>query len=478
MGDIRGFLKFKKEDVAYRPVETRVKDYKEVFIPIKEEKVQQQGARCMDCGVPTCHWGCPVDNLIPDWNDLVYRGKWKDALERLTRTNNLPEMTGRICPAPCEVACVLGLIEPPVSIKLNEMSIIEKGFKEGWIKPEPPQTRTGKKVAVVGSGPAGLSCAMQLNKAGHLVTVFEKNDRIGGLLRYGIPDFKLDKSVVERRQKLMEAEGILFKTNAHVGTKISVDDLLKDFDAIALCGGSEQPRDLPVPGRELKGIHFAMEFLPQQNKRIAGDKISDDISITAKGKHVIVIGGGDTGSDCIGTSHRQGAKSVTSFELLPKPPLERADNNPWPEWSKILRLSSSHKEGGKLDYEVLTKKFEGENGHVKKLHAVRIKWVKGDDGQFKFEEVPGSQFVLDADLVLLAMGFVSPVKKGMLENLGVELDPRGNVKADQNNMTSKKGVFVGGDMNIGQSLVVRAIKGGRNTARGIDKFLMGKTQLP
>ncbi len=478
MGDIRGFMTIDKEDVGYRPVAERLKDYKEVIIPLTEEKVKAQGARCMDCGVPTCHWGCPVDNLIPDWNDLVYRGRWQDALERLLRTNNLPEMTGRVCPAPCEVSCVLGLIAPPVSIKLNEYSIIEKGFNEGWIKPNPPKTRTGKKVAVIGSGPAGLAAAAQLNSAGHLVTVFEKNDRIGGLLRYGIPDFKLEKRIVDRRQKLMEAEGITFKTNANVGVNIKIEDILSEFDAVLLSGGSEKGRDLPVPGRELKGIHFAMEFLPQQNKRIAGDKVAVEKEITAKGKHVIVIGGGDTGSDCIGTSHRQGALSVTTLELLPKPPDTRPADNPWPEWSRILRYSSSHKEGGTIQYSVATKKFTGENGVVKKLHGVKIEWKKDEKGQFKMSEVAGSEFELPADLVLLAMGFVHPVHEGMIQQLGVNLDPRGNVMVDANHMTSKEGVFAAGDMAIGQSLVVRAIKQGRNAARGIDKYLMGETQLP
>lgn len=477
MGDIRGFITVPKEDMGYRPVEERLKDYKEVIVPLTEEKVKAQGARCMDCGIPTCHWGCPVDNLIPDWNDLVYRDRWQDALERLLRTNNLPEMTGRICPAPCEAACVLSLIAPPVSIKLNEYSIIEKGFAEGWIKPEPPKTRTGKKVAVIGSGPAGLSAAQQLNRAGHWVTVFEKSDRVGGLLRYGIPDFKLEKRIVDRRQKLLEAEGITFRTNAHVGVNIKVENLLQEFDSLMLAGGSEKPRDLPVPGRELKGIHFAMEFLPQQNKRVAGDNLNGS-QILATGRNVIVIGGGDTGSDCIGTSHRQGAKSVTSLEVLPKPPNERPADNPWPEWSRILRMSSSHKEGGSIEYSVLTKKFSGENGSVKKLHAVHIEWKKDEKGQMKMVQVAGSEFTLDAELVLLAMGFVHPVHDGMIQQLGVNLDPRGNVMVDANHMTSKEGVFAAGDMAIGQSLVVRAIKQGRNAARGVDKYLMGETQLP
>jgi len=477
MGETRGFLKYPKEDLPYRSVEERLKDYREVTIPIKEEKVREQGARCMDCGVPTCHWGCPVDNLIPDWNDLVYRNRWQDAVERLMRTNNLPEMTGRVCPAPCEVACVLGLISPPVSIKLNEYSIIEKGFAEGWIKAQPPLKRTGKKVAVVGSGPSGLAAASQLNSAGHLVTVFEKSDRIGGLLRYGIPDFKLEKHVIDRRVNLYKEEGIEFRTNAHVGKDITIDSLLKDFDAVLMCGGSEKPRDLPVPGRELNGVHFAMEFLPQQNKRVAGDTIPEASALTAKGKHVIVIGGGDTGSDCIGTSHRQGAASVTSLELLPKPPVERASDNPWPEWSRVLRLSSSHKEGGTIEYSVLTKKFAGENGKVKELHGVKIVWERDEKGQMKMKEVPGSEFVLPAELVLLAMGFVHPVHDGMVQQLGVALDARGNVQVDANHMTSKEGVFAAGDMAIGQSLVVRAIKQGRNAARGIDQYLMGVTEL-
>lgn len=478
MGELRGFLAHPRQDMDYRPVEERVKDQKEVTIPLQEEKVQKQGARCMDCGVPTCHWGCPVDNLIPDWNDLVYKGRWKDALERLTRTNNFPEITGRVCPAPCEVSCVLGLIQPPVSIKLNEYAIIEKGFQEGWVTPQIPKIRTGKKVAVIGSGPAGLAAAQQLNSAGHTVTVFEKNDRVGGLLRYGIPEFKLEKGIVDRRLKVLEAEGVAFKTNAHVGVNIKVEEILKEFDAVLLTGGAEKSRDLPVPGRDLAGIHYAMDFLPQQNKRNAGDKIDPAKDITAKGKHVLVIGGGDTGSDCIGTSVRQGAKSITTFELLPKPPVERPADNPWPEWSRILRYSSSHKEGGSIEYSVLTKKFEGENGQVKKVHAVRIEWKRDEKGQMKMVEVPGSEFSLDADLVLLAMGFVHPVHEGMLDQLAVEYDPRGNVKVDANHMTSKEGVFAAGDMAIGQSLVVRAIKQGRTAARGIDLYLMGESQLP
>ena len=478
MGELKGFLKYPKEEMPYRPAEERVKDYREVTIPLTEEKVREQGARCMDCGIPTCHWGCPVDNLIPDWNDLVSRNRWKDALERLVRTNNLPEITGRVCPAPCEAACVLGLIAPPVSIKLNEYSIIERGFKEGLIKAEKPSKRTGKKVAVIGSGPAGLAAAQQLNRAGHLVTVFEKADRIGGLLRYGIPDFKLEKWVLDRRIEIYKEEGIEFRVNANVGKNVSVDDILKEFDAVLLSGGSEKGRDLPVPGRDLDGIHFAMEFLPQQNKRVAGDKLDETKGISAKGKHVIVIGGGDTGSDCIGTSHRQGAKSVTSLEVMPKPPVERAGDNPWPEWSRILRMSSSHKEGGAIEYSVLTKKFTGENGRVKELHGVKIVWERDDKFQMKMKEVPGSEFTLPADLVLLAMGFLHPVHEGMIQQLGVTLDARGNVQVDGNHMTSKEGVFAAGDMAIGQSLVVRAIKQGRESARGIDKYLMGETQLP
>lgn len=477
MGELRGFLKYPKEDFPYRPIEERVKDSKEVTLPLETDKVKAQGARCMDCGVPTCHWGCPVDNLIPDWNDLVYRGRWEEALERLHRTNNLPEITGRVCPAPCEVSCVLGLIEPPVSIKLNEYTIIENGFREGWVKPAPPKVRTGKKVAVIGSGPAGLSCAQQLNRAGHSVTVFEKADRIGGLLRYGIPDFKLEKWILDRRIKILEGEGIVFKTNAHIGGNVPVEELRKEFDAIALCGGAEHPRDLPVPGRELKGIHFAMEFLTQQNRRGAGEKIDPAFEISAKGKNVIILGGGDTGSDCIGTSVRQGAKSITSFELLPKPPLERAPDNPWPEWSRILRLSSSHKEAGTVEYAVSTKRFLGEDGRVSGLEAVRLEWKKDSNDRLTMAEIPGSLFRQPAELVLFALGFVHPVHGGLIESLGVALDPRGNIKVDSNNMSSIKGVFSGGDMAIGQSLVVRAIKGGRLAARGIDKFLMGETQL-
>ncbi len=477
MGELRGFLKYPKEDFPYRPVEERTKDYKEVNTELDEKKVRDQGARCMDCGLPTCHWACPVDNLIPDWNDLAYRGRWKEALERLHRTNNLPEITGRVCPAPCEVSCVLGLIEPPVSIKLNEYTIIELGFREGWVKPELPPTRTGKSVAVIGSGPAGLACAQQLNRAGHTVTVFEKNDRIGGILRYGIPDFKLEKWVMDRRIEILKAEGITFKTKTHIGKDIPVEDLLKEFDAIALCGGSEHARDLPVPGRDLIGIHFAMEFLTQQNRRNAGDKISSTDEITAKGKNVVVLGGGDTGSDCIGTSIRHGAKSVTSFELLPKPPVDRPADNPWPEWSRVLRLSSSHKEGGTVEYNVSTKAFHGKDGRVTHLEAVRVEWKKDPSGKFVMSEVSNSKFTQPAELVLLALGFIHPVFPGLVQNLGVELDPRGNVKVDANNMTNREGIFAGGDMATGQSLVVRAIKQGRLTARGIDKYLMGETQL-
>ncbi|MCB4756399.1 MAG: glutamate synthase subunit beta [Elusimicrobia bacterium] len=471
MGELRGFLKYPREDPPYRPVDERIRDHQEVNTPLAEERVKLQGARCMDCGVPTCQWGCPVDNLIPDWNDLVSKGRWREALERLHRTNNLPEITGRVCPAPCEVACVLGLIQPAVSIKLNELTIIEKGFAEGWVQPELPKKRTGKKVAVVGSGPAGLSAAQELNRSGHEVTVFEKADRIGGLLRYGIPDFKLEKHILDRRINLLKAEGIDFKTKAHVGVNVDVDELLKEFDALLLCGGAEKPRDLPVPGRDLKGIHFAMDFLRQQNRLGAGERIEPHEEISAKGKRVIVLGGGDTGSDCIGTSLRQGAASVTSFELLPKPPLERARDNPWPEWSRVLRLSSSHKEGGSLDYNILTNSFSGDHGAVRGLQAVRVSWEKDDAGRIKMTEIPGSQFSVETELVLLALGFVHPVHEGLIQKLGVPLDARGNVLVDQNHMTRREGVFAAGDMATGQSLVVRAIKEGRSAARGIDEYL-------
>lgn len=477
MGKPDGFLEFKRETPPRRPVEERLHDWHEVYKPFPELKLMEQGARCMDCGVPFCHTGCPLGNIIPDWNDLVYRGRWKEAIRRLHATNNFPEFTGRLCPAPCEEACVLGINEPPVTIKNIENSIVERAFAEGWIVPEPPAKRTGKKVAVIGSGPAGLAAAQQLNRAGHHVTVFERADRIGGLLRYGIPEFKMEKRVLDRRLRLLEAEGIVFKVNSNVGVNVSVAELRQNFDALLLAGGSTLARDLPVPGRELKGIHFAMEFLPLQNHRCEGDSLPDAEFISAKDKHVIIIGGGDTGADCLGTVHRQGAKSVVQFELLPKPPQQRDDTMPWPYWPAVLRSSSAHEEGGERDWSVNTQKFTGTNGHVEQLHAVRLEWYT-DNGRLKMREIPGSEFVLPADLVLLAMGFVSPEKKGMVEQLGVELDPRGNIKADEQYMTSVPGIFAAGDMRRGQSLIVWAIWEGREAAVGVDTYLMGYSELP
>lgn len=485
MGSIKGFMEIKRETPPARPVTERLKDQTEVYQEVPEQLYRDQGARCMDCGVPFCQnlaSGCPLGNMIPDWNDMVYRGDWKEALALLLKTNNFPEFTGRICPAPCEGACVLGINEPPVTICNIERAIAEKGFENGWIHPTPPKVRTGKKVAVVGSGPAGLACAEQLNRVGHLVTVLEKDDRIGGLLMYGIPHFKLEKRFVHRRVDIMKAEGVIFKTNAHVGVNISIDELRKEFDALILCGGSQKPRDMPVEGRDLDGIHFAMDFLPQQNKRNEGDTIPDAAAITAKDKNVLIIGGGDTGSDCLGTSLRQGAKSVHQFELLIEPPPERSENNPWPQWPKVFRVTSSHAEAEKkiTQFCVMTKKFSGENGTVKKVHAVEVEFGAPDpsNGRPTIKEAPGSKIEMDVDLVLLAMGFVHPIHEGMIKDLGVELDGRGNVASDKNKMTSVPGVFTAGDMTRGQSLVVWAIAEGREAARGVDEYLMGHSDLP
>jgi glutamate synthase (NADPH/NADH) small chain len=427
----------------------------------------------MDCGVPFCHTGCPLTNIIPDFNDLVYKGRWKEASRVLHSTNNFPEFTGRVCPAPCEAACVLGINEPPVTIKTIERAIADHAIDEGWLKPEPPSERTGKRVAVIGSGPAGLAAAQQLCRAGHWVTVFEKADRIGGLLRYGIPNFKMEKHLIDRRVKQMEAEGVEFKPNSHVGVNVDVEELLRDYNAVLLAGGAEQPRDLHVPGRYLKGIHFAMEFLPIQNKVCEGDSIPDFERILATGKRVVIIGGGDTGADCLGTSHRHKASSIHQFELLPKPPEQRAPSTPWPLWPMQLRIESSHEEGGIREWSVATTGFSGdEKGNVTKLHGVRVGPAP------KFEPVPGSEFTMDVDLVLLAMGFTGPVKTGLIEQLGVELDQRGNVKTGPDYQASKKGVFAAGDVRRGQSLVVWAIAEGRKAARHIDEYLMGSTKLP
>ncbi len=466
MGKVTGFMEYTREMPQRRDPALRIKDWFEIYQPFPEDHLRTQAARCMDCGVPFCHTGCPLTNIIPDWNDLVYHGRWKEAVRQLHATNNFPEFTGRICPAPCEASCVLGINEPAVTIKQIEKTIIDRAFEEGFIVPEPPAAHSGKRVAVIGSGPAGLAAAQQLVRAGHDVTVFEKNDRIGGLLRYGIPNFKMEKHLIDRRIQQMRAEGVKFETNAHVGGNVPVEDLRREFDAILLAGGAEQPRNLNVPGRELKGIHFAMEFLPQQNKVCEGDTVANQILAT--GKHVIIIGGGDTGADCLGTSHRQGARSVTQFELLPKPPDTRAPSTPWPMWPMQLRVESSHEEGGKRDWSVNTVKFTGdEDGNVKALHAVRV------GPPSKFEAVPGTEFTLDADLVLLAMGFTGPVKNGMIDQLGLTLDARGNVAADANYMASVPGVFAAGDMRRGQSLVVWAIAEGRKAAEGIDRFLKG-----
>ncbi len=473
MGKVTGFLEYTRELPERRPVTERVNDWFEVYKPFPDEKVQTQGARCMDCGVPFCHTGCPVNNIIPDWNDLVYSNRWKQAIRVLHATNNFPEFTGRICPAPCEAACVLGINEPPVTIKTIEKSIVEHAFREGWILPEPAGIKSGKRVAVVGSGPAGLAAAQQLARAGHDVVVFEKSDRIGGLLRYGIPDFKMEKWVIDRRLEQMRVEGVEFRTSVHVGVDISGAGLLLEYDAVLLSGGAEQSRDLNVPGRGLMGIHFAMEFLPQQNKRVAGDPEDRAKAILATGKNVIIIGGGDTGTDCLGTSHRQKARSVHQFEIMPRPPEQRADSTPWPLWPLQLRAESSHEEGGIRDWSVATTKFSGdEHGNVKKLHGIRVSPPP------KFEPIPGSEFELDADLVLLAMGFTGPVKNGLLEQLGVSLDQRSNVATGPDYQSSVPGVFAAGDLRRGQSLVVWAISEGRKAAHHIDKHLMGSTKLP
>jgi glutamate synthase (NADPH/NADH) small chain len=468
MGDVRGFMKYGRKVSGKEPVPERVKHYREFLTVLEPDELRNQGARCMDCGVPFCHTGCPLGNIIPDFNDLVYRDHWQEALERLHATNNFPEFTGRVCPAPCEAACVLGINEDPVAIKQIEVSIADRGFNEGWITPEPPAVRTGKKVAIVGSGPAGLAAAQQLNRAGHLVKVF-----------------KLEKQHVQRRVKQMTDEGVEFVCNANIGVNVPTADLRRDFDAIVLCGGATQGRDLPIPGRDLQGIHFAMEFLPQQNKVNQGDEIQNQIKATEK--DVVVIGGGDTGSDCDGTSNRQGCRSLTQFELLPQPPdvgsYPRADQRPagtpWPLWPMILRTSTSHEEGCRREWSILTKEFRGDaNGHVESLVTVKIEWTKDEQGRHIFKEVEGTQEVWPCQLVLLAMGFVGPEKRGPISDLNLEMDPRGNVKADANYMTSLPGVFAAGDLRRGQSLVVWAIHEGREAARAVDKYLMGVSHLP
>lgn len=478
MGKPTGFLEIKRESPTYRPVQERLQDWKEVTAPLDEAKVRSQASRCMDCGVPFCNKGCPLGNLIPEWNDLIYRNRWREALDALLKTNNFPEFTGRICPAPCEASCVLGINDKAVTIKMSEVSIVDHAFKEGWIKPEPPSMRTGKKVAVIGSGPAGLAVAAQLNKAGHTVTVYERAQRVGGLLTFGIPDFKLDKEVIDRRVRLMQAEGITFKCGVNVGVDITMAQLRRETDAIVFAMGATEPRNLPVEGRELDGVHFAMDYLVPQNETNYGDRPSYRRFIDAKGKRVVILGGGDTGADCLGTAHRQGALSVHQFELMPMPPEDRSKNNPWPQWPLILRGSSAHEEGGVRDWSILTKKFSGKDGKLTTLHGVRLEWFQGPDGRMMNKEIPGTEFEMDADLVLLAMGFVGPEKPGPVKDSGVELDGRGNIKTDGNYAASIPGYFAAGDCRRGQSLVVWAIAEGRKCARAVDTYLMGASDLP
>jgi len=474
MGKPTGFLEIARQERSYKPVAERIKHYDEFVIPPSEETLNAQGARCMDCGIPFCHEGCPVNNIIPEWNDLVYKNDWRNAIDVLHSTNNFPEFTGRICPAPCEAACTLNLEDIPVTIKSIECAIVDRAWQEGWIKPQLAANKTGKKVAVIGGGPAGMAAAQQLARAGHGVELFEREDRVGGLLRYGIPDFKMEKHYIDRRIEQMEAESVVFHVNANVGVDVDIKQLQKDFDAVVLSGGSEHPRDLPVDGRELGGVHFAMDFLRQQNRRVAGDEIPASEAISAEGKHVVVIGGGDTGSDCLGTSIRQGAASVTQLEIMPKPPEKEDKGSTWPDWPNKMRTSSSQEEGAVRQWSVSTKSIEGAAGKAKTLNAISVEW--GPKGP---QEIEGSEFSLKADLVLLAMGFVHPVREGMLEALGAELDGRGNVQANTDDYkTSVEKVFAAGDMRRGQSLVVWAIREGRQTARAVDEFLMGSSDLP
>jgi glutamate synthase (NADPH/NADH) small chain len=479
MGKPTGFMEIARRDRSYAPAAERLEHYNEFTIPLTEPEARQQGARCMDCGIPYCHSGCPVDNIIPEWNDLVYQGEWKEALRILHSTNNFPEFTGRICPAPCEASCTLNITEQPVTIKTIEVTIVEKGWEEGWIVPRIAKHRTGKTVAVVGSGPAGMACAQQLARAGHSVVLYEKNARIGGLMRYGIPDFKMEKHLIDRRMAQMRAEGVEFRANSHIGVTIPIEEIQEKFDAVVLTGGAEHPRDMPVPGRDLDGVHFAMEFLTQQNRRLNDEPLGNHAEILATGKHVVVIGGGDTGSDCVGTSNRQRAASVTQLEIMPKPPVHEDKALTWPDWPLKLRTSSSHDEGCDRDWSVLTKRIREKDGKIEALELVRVNWEAGENGAMNMIEVPDSAFELKADLVLLAMGFVHPVKTGMLENMGVDFDGRGNVKADTvDYATSLPGVWSAGDMRRGQSLVVWAIREGRQCARSVDQALMGSTVLP
>ena len=479
MADPKGFMNHDRELPERRPIEERKLDWVEVYTEFARERLQVQAARCMDCGIPFCHQGCPLGNIIPDWNDLVYRGRWKEALAELHATNNFPEFTGKLCPAPCEAACVLGINQEPVAIRRIEESLAMRGWEEGWIQPEPPDARTGKTVAVVGSGPAGLAAAQQLNRAGHLVTVFERDDAIGGLLRYGIPDFKMEKRFLDKRLEQMQAEGVVFKAGVNIGVDVSAEQLMAKFDAVLLTCGSTHPRDLPVPGRELSGIHFAMEYLPQQNKRVAGTWQEYQPQITARGKRVVILGGGDTGADCLGTVHRQGAIEVYQFEIMPKPPNARDETMPWPNYPMILRTSSAHEEGGIRDWSISTRSFSGVDGQVTKLHAIRVDVSEPDaSGRRGMAEIPGSAFEMEADLVLLALGFVYPEREGLVSELGLELDARGNVKTNKDYATSVGGVFAAGDMRRGQSLIVWANAEGSEAARSVDLYLMGSSQLP
>lgn len=482
MGKPTGFLEFERQDRGYKESEQRRTNWQEFVEPLPDPTLGEQAARCMDCGIPFCHNGCPVNNLIPDWNDLVYREQWETALTTLHSTNNFPEFTGRICPAPCEASCTLNIDDTPVTIKTIECAIVDRGWKEGWIQPMVPSVRTGKKIAVVGSGPSGLACSQQLARAGHDVTLFEKNDRVGGLLRYGIPEFKMEKRLIDRRIEQMRDEGVTFRTNIEIGSDVTVDELLENYDAIAMTGGAEFPRDLEIEGRELDGIHFAMDFLTQQNKRVAGDSeavAAPGGTISAANKHVIVIGGGDTGSDCIGTSIRQGAASVVQLEIMPRPPEKENKALTWPNWPLKFRTSSSQEEGCDRDWSVLTRRAVASDGHVEAIECVRVEWAPGEDGRPRMQEVAGSEFSLDADLVLLAMGFLGPCREGMIAQSDVDLDGRGNILADTNDYrTSVDKIFSAGDMRRGQSLVVWAIREGRQCARAIDEFLMGKTTLP
>ena len=478
MGKPTGFIEIRREKAHARPIDVRIRDWKEVYLVEAEADMRQQGARCMDCGIPFCHQGCPLGNLIPDWNDLVYKNRWQAAIERLHATNNFPEFTGRLCPAPCEGSCVLGINDDPVTIKSIELAIVERAFDEGWIRPQPPAVRTGRRVAVVGSGPAGLAAADQLNRAGHSVTVFERADRIGGLLRYGIPEFKLEKRLVDRRLAIMEQEGVVFRAGVNIGVDMPASELRREFDATVLCGGATAPRDLPIAGRDLGGVHFAVDYLTQQNRRCEGDEVPAAEFISAEGRHVVIIGGGDTGADCLGTVHRQGALSVSQFEVMPRPPDARAADNPWPQWPAIFRTSAAHEEGGERLYSVSTERFLGDAaGRVTAIAAVRGEMVR-EAGRVRFVPLPGSEFEVKTDLVLLAMGFLGPERGGLLSELGVRMTDRGTVWRDAHWMTSEAGIFAAGDLQRGQSLIVWAIADGRSAARGVDAYLMGASQLP